>query len=271
VGVEEHTISLDQTPVFYRDAGSLDIPALYLHGIPTSSDDWIPFLKRTGGIAPDLPGFGRTGKPGYLDYSLEGHANFLERFLAELNIEQVRMVVHDWGAGGGLVFAQRHPERIKSLVLLNALPLLAGFTWFRLARILRRPLVGELVMGATSKRVLSRTLRSGCVTPQAWSTAALAAVWDQFDQGTQRAVLRLHRSTDEGRLAAAGESLPSLTAPALVLWGEADPWLEARYADVYAGSLGNAQLHRISRAGHWPWLDEPTVIDRVAAFLQASG
>jgi pimeloyl-ACP methyl ester carboxylesterase len=126
-------------------------------------------------------------------------------------------------------------------------------------------------MGATSKRVLSRTLRSGCVAPQAWSAAALAAVWDQFDQGTQRAVLRLHRSTDEQRLAAAGASLPSLRAPALVLWGEADPWLEARYGDAYASSLGNAQLHRISRAGHWPWLDEPTVIDRVTAFLQASG
>jgi pimeloyl-ACP methyl ester carboxylesterase len=59
VRVDEHTINLDESPVFYRSAEAPDVPVLYLHGIPTSSDDWIEFLARTGGIAPDLIGFGR--------------------------------------------------------------------------------------------------------------------------------------------------------------------------------------------------------------------
>ena len=50
---------------------------LYLHGIPTSSDDFVPFLERTGGVAPDLIGFGRSGKGGHLDYSIDGHADFV--------------------------------------------------------------------------------------------------------------------------------------------------------------------------------------------------
>ena len=56
-------------PVFWRSAPATGGGAtpLYLHGVPTSSDDWVPFLERTGGIAPDLPGFGRSGKPGYLE------------------------------------------------------------------------------------------------------------------------------------------------------------------------------------------------------------
>ena len=83
--VDEHTINIDESPVFYRSSAETpDVPVLYLHGIPTSSDDWVEFLERTGGIAPDLMGFGRSGKGGHLDYSLAGLTGFVERFLAEL-------------------------------------------------------------------------------------------------------------------------------------------------------------------------------------------
>ena len=45
VRVDEHTIYLDESPVFYRRSAEVpDVPALYLHGIPTSSDDWVEFL-----------------------------------------------------------------------------------------------------------------------------------------------------------------------------------------------------------------------------------
>ena len=80
-----------------------------MHGVPTSSDDWIPFLERTGGIAPDLIGFGRSGKGGNLDYTIAGLTDFLERLLEHLEIDRVKLVVHDWGAAVGLALAQRQP------------------------------------------------------------------------------------------------------------------------------------------------------------------
>jgi pimeloyl-ACP methyl ester carboxylesterase len=270
VRVVEHTIELEGAPVFYRSASSPGIPVLYLHGIPTSSDDWMGLLERTGGIAPDLPGFGRTSKAGHLDYSLKGHADFLERFLVEIGTTRVKLVAHDWGAGGGLTFAQRHPDAIERIVLIDALPLLDGFHWHRLARNLRRPGVGELLMGALTRRQLARLLRRGSVHPDTtWPEDAVARVWEQFDQGTQRAILRLHRSSDERTLAAAGEALPTLTAPALVVWGDRDPWLEARFAHAYATRLPNAEPARIADAGHWPWRDAHAVADRIVEFHDA--
>jgi pimeloyl-ACP methyl ester carboxylesterase len=267
VRVDEHTITLGQAPVFYRSAASSGTPALYLHGIPTSSDDWTGCLERTGGIAPDLPGFGRTGKAGHLDYSLAGHADFIERLLDVLDAPRVQLVAHDWGAGGGLVFAQRHPDRVERLVLCNALPLLSGFHWHRLARVLRRPLLGELVMGSTTRWLLARTLRRGCVRADAWPEAAIASIWQQFDQGTQRAILRLYRSAEEPRLATAGADLETLGVPALVLWGEQDPWFDVAFAEAYGGRLRGAEVRPIAGAGHWPWLDQPSVVDQLAAFL----
>ena len=79
----EHREQIGGVEAFWRraepDAGGA--PVLYLHGVPTSADDWLPFLERTGGIAPDLPGFGRSGKPASFDYSIPGYDRWLEAFL----------------------------------------------------------------------------------------------------------------------------------------------------------------------------------------------
>jgi len=64
--------------VLWRVAG--DAPILYLHGVPAAGWHWEPFLARTGGIAPDLPGFGRSGKPGDFDYTIAGYDRFIESF-----------------------------------------------------------------------------------------------------------------------------------------------------------------------------------------------
>ena len=54
----------------WRKAG--DIPVLYVHGVPTAWWDWLPYLERIGGVAPDLPGFGASAKPADFDYSIDG-------------------------------------------------------------------------------------------------------------------------------------------------------------------------------------------------------
>src|SRR4051794_32476481 len=72
---EQKRAEVGEVETFWREApGS---PVLYLHGVPTDGDDWLPFLERSGGFAPDLPGFGRSDKPPHFDYSIEGYARWL--------------------------------------------------------------------------------------------------------------------------------------------------------------------------------------------------
>jgi pimeloyl-ACP methyl ester carboxylesterase len=266
VRVDEHTINLDESPVFYRHAAdAAGVPALYLHGIPTSSDDWVEFLTRTGGVAPDLIGFGRSGKGGHLDYSLDGITRFVEWFLAEMQLDTVKLVAHDWGAAVGLTLAERHPERVERLVLINPPPLIRGFPWPRLTRLWRLPVIGEGLMGATTEGMLARALRHGSVREDAWPDERVAEVWEQFDQGTQRAILRLVRSTGPGAIAGGAQRA---TNPALILWGERDPWYPPVLADAYGAHLPGAQVERLADAGHWPWLDRGDLVERVATFLE---
>jgi len=273
--VSDRTATIDGMPVFWHEApvpGASEGIAtpLYLHGVPTCSDEWPAFLERTGGLAPDLPGFGRTGKAAELDYTIEGYADFIERFLGEVGVERVSLLVHDWGSVG-LAFAQRHPERIARLVVINAVPFLPGYRWHRTARLWRTPLIGELVMGATTRWVLRFSTREARPSREPMPEAWLDSVFDHFDQGTQRAILRLYRSSPPEVLAGAGGRLGALDMPALVLWGAADPYIPARFARAYAEAIGGpahpAELVELHDAGHWPWLDRPDAIDTVADFL----
>ena len=257
-------------PLFWRgEPAQTAVPVLYVHGVPTDGDDFEPFLARTGGIAPDLPGFGRSGKPAEFDYSIEGYADYLAVFLDHVGVERCSLVVHDWG-GAALALAQREPERVERLVIIDAVPLLPGYVPHRLARLWARPGVGELLMGLTTRQSASLLSRGAMAGRRPMEPALAERAWRHFDHGTQRAILKLYRSTDPDGLARAGMRLGELRCPALVLWGAEDPYVPASFAHAYAGALGGeVRVEVLERASHWPWIDRPEAVDLVAGFLLA--
>jgi pimeloyl-ACP methyl ester carboxylesterase len=48
-----------------------------------------------------------------------------------------------------------------------------------------------------------------------------------------------------------------------------DPFIPGRFAAAYASALGDATLLELPDAGHWPWMDDPQLIERVAGFLES--
>ena len=81
-------LSVLESEMAYREAGSRDAPvALFLHGNPTSSFIWRKILPLAAPvahcIAPDLIGFGQSGKPD-IAYRFEDHARYLHAFLAKM-------------------------------------------------------------------------------------------------------------------------------------------------------------------------------------------
>ena len=113
---------LDST-MAYREAGNLEAPvALFLHGNPTSSYIWrniIPLVAPTTHcIAPDLIGFGQSGKPD-IEYRFADHVRYLDAFLDKAGISSAFVIAHDWGTALAFHLAARKPEFIRGLAFME--------------------------------------------------------------------------------------------------------------------------------------------------------
>jgi pimeloyl-ACP methyl ester carboxylesterase len=269
--VEEAELVVDGVGVFYRRVPGEGTPTVYCHGNPTSGTDWLPFMERGNGpaIAIDMPGWGRSDHPdpAHFDYSMYGLSAFLERCLEELGVERRKLVVHDWGSLA-LIGAQRRPEAVEKLVVINSVPLLPGYRWHWVAQIWRRRPLGELVNATTTRSSLALTLRQARGDRSPMPPEFVDSIWRHWDKGTAHAILALYRHANSDRLALAGKDLVKIECPTLVLWGDRDPYLPPKFAHAYAGALPNSTLELIESAGHWPWIDNPEAIDQVLSFVE---
>ncbi|MGZ5412726.1 MAG: alpha/beta fold hydrolase, partial [Solirubrobacterales bacterium] len=206
-GIETGSVEVDGIGIFFCRRGGEGPPAVFVHGNPTSSLDWVPFMERLEGpaVAFDLPGFGRSERPDpdRFDHGLGAYADFTEALLAELAPGGYSLVVHDWG-GLALAAAQRDPERVRRLVVMNAVPLNGSYRWHWIARIWRRRGLGELFNATNSRFATAQLLRLARPGRRPMPAATVDDVWASWDAGMRRAVLGLYRSADPPALALAG-------------------------------------------------------------------
>ncbi len=257
--------------MFVRERVGEGTPTIFVHGNPTHSADWLPFLGVVEGpaLAIDLPGFGSSDRPdpGRFDYSVGTYGRFLDQVFRELAPNGYRLVVHDWGVVG-LVAAQIRPEALLRLVVINAVPLSRDYRWHWMARMWRRRGIGEMLNSINTRSGANALLRLARPGRRPMPPEFVDMVWEGFDSGTGRAILGLYRSADPDVLEAAGEHLERLVCPALVLWGTADPYISAADGRFFERRLPRARFVELDDAGHWPWIDRPEVISRVVGFLE---
>ena len=116
-------VNVDGVKMHYVEAGAGD-PILLIHGNPTWSYLWrniIPHLQDKGRvIALDLVGFGKSEKPD-IEYLLADHTKYLNGFIEALKLENLVLVIQDWGSFLGFQYAMNHPDNVKGIVFMEAL------------------------------------------------------------------------------------------------------------------------------------------------------
>ena len=123
ISYRKYALVLD-TWMAYVDVGHGD-PIVFLHGNPTPSYLWrniIPYLLPFGRcLAPDYVGMGNSGAAPDGGYRFIDHQRYLDAWFEKLEITNVILVVHDWGSALGFWWAQRHPEKVKAIVYMEAI------------------------------------------------------------------------------------------------------------------------------------------------------
>lgn len=269
----ERRLTVAGVDTFLYDAGDGDVPVICVHGNPDSADTWLPLLRRTAElgrvIAPDLPGFGRSGRPdpGVFDHGLDAYVRWFGALVDELGVDRYRLVVHDWGSLA-LAAASLRPEQVERLVAIDVVPLNADYDWHWIATYMWRPrVIGEVGMRVLNRfllKTLTRLQRPGL---KPLDPGLLDRMVRHLDPGMQRAILALYRSADPQVLGRHGAHLGDVTAPALLLWGSDDPYVGVSQMDVLRDQLGGPVATHVVTGGHWPMFDTDEVLDRTAAFL----
>ena len=121
-----HTIKINDTEIFYREAGNKNAPTLVLlHGYPTSSYQYRNLIDKLSDkyhlIAPDYPGYGRSEQPpmAKFAYTFENISSIMEKLIDTLGVKKYSLYLMDYGAPIGFRIAEKNPTKIQSLIIQN--------------------------------------------------------------------------------------------------------------------------------------------------------
>ena len=268
-----HYLEQDGLRMHYVDEGS-GTPVLLLHGEPTWSFLYrklIPPLARVARVvAPDYFGFGRSDKPVAHDwYTYDRQYASIERFVEELDLRELTVVVHDWGGPIGLRLAVERPERVGRLVITQT-GILAGRApsdeWLRFRDMVRR-VGGDFQAG--------RLVRTSCVTDLADGVvAAYDAPFPVPESKTGALVFPELVPTEidhpsAHKMLEVREALRRWERPALVVFGDSDPIFSPRVAERFAELIPGAEPAETLRgAGHFLQEDRGEELgERIARWL----
>jgi len=119
----EKTVFIDNLKINLRVVGQGE-PILILHGWGSSIKSWLKvqeFLAKKGFkvFVFDLPGFGESTTP-IRAWNIEDYSNFVLKLVKKLELSEFSLLGHSFGGRISIKFAQKHPEKIKSLILCNS-------------------------------------------------------------------------------------------------------------------------------------------------------
>lgn len=246
----------------YRESGPKDGPvALLLHGFPESSYMWRSLLAELAedgwhGVAPDFAGYGDSppDPPGTWSRQVDA----LARFVEELDLRDVVLVVHDWGGLIGLRWACDHAERVRALVISGT-----GFfpdgRWHGMAEALRAPGTGEQLVESLTPESFGQLLAQSATGIDSDASTEYAKCL--ATPAHRRGLLELYRSGDFSELLPYEGRLAALDVPSLIVWGGEDAFAPVGGAHRLHRELGRSELAVLDGVGHFLWEDAPAASD----------
>ena len=242
-----------------------------LHGFPEFWYSWrhqIPALAEAGFrvIAPDQRGYNTSEKPpGVRSYRIEHLADDIAALIEHAGESRAVVVGHDWGGAVAWAVSMLRPEVVEKLVVLNAPHPGALQREFRRLRQLARswyvfffqlPWLPEAAMRFRGYRMLDRGLRRESTRPGAFSDEDIAAYKDALSQpGALTAAINYYRAAVRRNPFESARMLRQIEVPALLIWGEQDPYLGIELTEGLERWVPGIRVERIPEASHWVQVD----------------
>lgn len=276
VRAESRFVEVAGARLHYLESGSGPAVVL-LQGAGGGAANWFLVMERLAErfrvLALDVPGFGLS-EPIVPEAPLGAHmAGVVQGWLRAVGVERCDVVGTSFGGLVAARLAQRAPEMVRRLVLLDAAGLgrelpflvrLAGTTL--LGGWLLRP--GRFGTAWTFRHLLTSDRREMSATVQAALVDYLWCSAVAGDPVTLARAFRLFCDLSGQREVLGDAELRALGLPVLVAWGERDDFLPAAHGRRAAARMPAAALHLIPAVGHSPnWEAPESLCDILLPFL----
>lgn len=270
------------TTMAYRETGDGAAPvALFLHGNPASSYIWRNIMPHVAPvahcIAPDLIGFGASGKPD-IAYRFFDHVRYLDAFIETLGVTSAYLVAQDWGAALAYHLAARRPDFVRGLAFMEFVRPASSFEDFHQMPAAREAFRKFRTKGEGETMVLQdnafiERVLLGSVARKL-TDAEMAAYRAPFPTPeSRRPMLALPRDLPiEGEPADVHQALASALAalaaslyPKLLFVGDPGTLVSPAYAKAFAAGLQSVAVVRLGGGRHNLQEDHPEAIGRTVA------
>jgi pimeloyl-ACP methyl ester carboxylesterase len=251
-------VTAEPIDTHYLDAGRGD-PVVLLHGSGPGVSAWANWQHTISGLAeefrvlaPDTVGYGATSRPADVVYSLRTWSDHILGFLDALGLERVSLVGNSLGGRMSLDLAERHPDRVRRMVLMGSPGV--GMTVTEGLKALRAYEPSEENMRALLLDYFA--VDPSIITDELVRIRYEASVesWDAY-----RAMFfdPRHKGNELG---ISEDQVRSIRTPSLLVHGREDKVVPPEVSWTMVNLLADADLHVFARCGHW------TQIERAAEF-----
>lgn len=263
---------------------------LYVHGFPEHWLNWEKQLPEFGkdyyNVAVDMRGYGQSSKPEGVDnYKYNLLVNDIKELIGKLGKSKAILVTHDWGSIIGYIFAANNPQLVEKLITINAPhpnaskksysdPRQQAKGWYVQFFISNPYPVPEILFSNCDfKHVeLGYLTANGTPVLSDESMEALKYVYSMPDGNNGQKNLNYPINWYRANVPAilAGQvTVPKITVPTLILWGDDDIALEKENAEYSAEYCTNATVIHIPTGTHWVNYQEYTLVNKyIRKFIQ---
>ncbi|WP_217167539.1 alpha/beta fold hydrolase [Streptomyces sp. AC512_CC834] len=253
-------------------------PALYVHGLGGSSQNWSALMPLLDGVvqseAVDLPGFGDSPPPDDGDYSITGHARAVVRYLDAAGRGPVHLFANSLGGAVVTRVAAVRPDLVRTLTLVSpALPEIRVQRSAVPTALLALPGVVSLFTRITREWTAEQRVRGvtalcygdpGRVSPEGFRNAVeemerrlrLPYFWDAMARSTRGLVNAYTVGGQYGLWRQAERVL----APTLLVYGGRDQLVGYRMAQRAARAFRDSRLLTLPDAGHVAMMEYPETV-----------
>ncbi len=279
---KDHFVQVDGINFHYMEYPAPGQAVFLLHGFGSSTYSWekvAPILQLEGFhvYALDMKGFGWTDKPKGGDYSPFALVEGVNAWMDAMGLNKVVFVGNSLGGAVALIMAIEHPDKVGSLVLVDA----AGYPmkFPGIVKAARLPTAGFFANIFYGRWLVKRNLKQVYYDEDRLTPEQVDAYFDRLrTKNGISAMVSLARAIDFDRFEPYAERAKTIAVPSLIIWGEEDRWIPLEIGEKFDEELPNSELVVIPECGHVPQEEHPaataeliTDFIRETQLVQAAG